>query len=42
MGRTTAIDHSRQLKLSYHYDAQGRITGIDYNGLLQNYDYDLF
>ncbi|MCG7950390.1 MAG: RHS domain-containing protein, partial [Candidatus Thiodiazotropha endolucinida] len=42
LGRTTAINHSKLLKLSYHYDAQGRITGIDYNGLLQNYDYDLF
>ncbi|MES9969873.1 MAG: RHS repeat-associated core domain-containing protein, partial [Candidatus Thiodiazotropha sp.] len=26
----------------YRYDEQGRITGIDYNGVLQNYDYDLF
>ncbi|MEW8584215.1 MAG: RHS repeat-associated core domain-containing protein, partial [Candidatus Thiodiazotropha sp.] len=42
LGRTTAIDHSRQLKLQYQYDEQGRITGIDYNGILQNYDYDRF
>ncbi|MEW8508580.1 MAG: RHS repeat-associated core domain-containing protein, partial [Candidatus Thiodiazotropha sp.] len=42
LGRTTAIDHSRQFTLSYNYDQQGRITGIDYNGILQNYDYDLF
>ncbi|MEW8179499.1 MAG: DUF2235 domain-containing protein, partial [Candidatus Thiodiazotropha endolucinida] len=42
LGRTTAIDHSRQLKLQYQYDEQERITGIDYNGILQNYDYDLF
>ncbi|MCG8064892.1 MAG: DUF2235 domain-containing protein [Candidatus Thiodiazotropha endolucinida] len=42
LGRTTAIGHSKQLKLQYQYDDQGRITGIDYNGILQNYDYDLF
>jgi RHS repeat-associated protein len=40
LGRTSAIDHSKQLKLQYQYDEQGRITGIDYNGILQNYDYD--
>ncbi|MEW8537862.1 MAG: RHS repeat-associated core domain-containing protein, partial [Candidatus Thiodiazotropha endolucinida] len=42
LGRTTAIGHSKQLRLQYQYDEQGRITGIDYNGILQNYDYDLF
>jgi YD repeat-containing protein len=42
LGRTTAIEHSRQLKLNYQYDEQGRITGIDIDGLLQSYDYDLF
>ncbi|MEW8105817.1 MAG: DUF6531 domain-containing protein [Candidatus Thiodiazotropha endolucinida] len=42
LGRTTVIGHSKQLKLQYQYDEQGRITGIDYNGILQNYDYDLF
>ncbi|MCU7917307.1 MAG: RHS domain-containing protein, partial [Candidatus Thiodiazotropha sp. (ex Epidulcina cf. delphinae)] len=39
-GRVTAIDHSRQLKLQYQYDEQGRISGIDLDGLLQSYDYD--
>ncbi|MCU7816286.1 MAG: hypothetical protein KZQ81_14055 [Candidatus Thiodiazotropha sp. (ex Rostrolucina anterorostrata)] len=40
LGRVTAIDQSRQLKLQYQYDELGRITGIDYNGLLQSYNYD--
>lgn len=40
VGRITAIEHSRQLRLDYHYDTRGHINGIELNGTNQRYRYD--
>ena len=40
LGRLSALEHSRQPRLEYRYDAHGQISGIDLDGTLQHYRYD--